>query len=111
MGVEPGGVRLTGDDALYLKRPGKTCLLNSACSEMNPLSVLHHQPHDTSSLVYFYLPCFEFLLLSILGNLANCRQLICTRNDAPEGLSMKLSLHITTPSVVVGRVEFLKKWK
>ena len=32
-------MRATGDDALYLDRAGKTCLSNSACSEIILLKV------------------------------------------------------------------------
>src|SRR6266581_3670460 len=78
--------------------------------EMNPLCVLNHQPHNASSLVRFQLPCFEFLLLSILGSLADSGSGGCAGNEAPERLSAKPSLHVTIPSVEVVGVEFVKEW-
>jgi hypothetical protein len=76
--------------------------------EMHPLSGLNHQPHNTSSLVCLDLICFEFLLLSIPGRYAECRDLGSARNDPPECLSTIPSLHVTTPSAVVVGVEFVK---
>src|SRR5882757_9254282 len=76
---------------------------------MHPLSRLNHQPHNPSSLVCLDLICFKFILLSIPGRYAECRDLGSARNDPPECLSTIPSLHVTTPSVVVGGVEFVRK--
>src|SRR5260221_6729756 len=78
--------------------------------EMHPLSWLNHQPHNASSLVCLDLISFEFILLSIPGRYTDCWGLRCARNDAPERLSTIPSLHVPTPSVVVGGVEFIKGW-
>jgi hypothetical protein len=78
--------------------------------EMHPLTRLNHQPHNASSFVCLDLPCFEFIILSFPGRYTDCRGLGSVGNNPPEGLSTIPSLHVTTPSVVVVGVEFIKGW-
>jgi len=76
--------------------------------EINPLGVGNHQPHNASSLGRFQLPCFKFVLLPFLRSCTDCRQLRYAGNDAPEHLSVKPSLYVTIPGVVVVGVQFVK---
>ena len=64
---------------------------------------------NINSFVCQDLVCFEFILFPFLVWYTDCRGFRCARNDESECLSTISSLHVTTPSVVVGGVEFVKR--